>query len=118
MSPSTRRRGLLQLAPAIVLVLVAATQWIAAETVPVSPWIGGGFGMFATVDGDDRVVTTGDGVIRSAVATDHAAAPFATTARQLLEESGDGGTVRVWAPTYRPGSGRVEFVPIASHSRP
>jgi hypothetical protein len=37
--------------PAIVLLVVAAVQIILAKTADLSPWKGGGFGMFATTDG-------------------------------------------------------------------
>ena len=37
--------------PASLLVLVAATQMVLARTADLSPWKGGGFGMFATSDG-------------------------------------------------------------------
>ncbi|MDP3920951.1 MAG: hypothetical protein Q8R76_09135 [Candidatus Omnitrophota bacterium] len=33
-----------------LLVLVAATQMVLTQTSPLSPWRGGGFGMFGTVD--------------------------------------------------------------------
>jgi len=37
--------------PAIVLIAVALTQIVLARTAALSPWKGGGFGMFATTDG-------------------------------------------------------------------
>ena len=37
--------------PAILLVAVAAVQMTLATTAGLSPWKGGGFGMFASVDG-------------------------------------------------------------------
>jgi hypothetical protein len=37
--------------PAIVLFGVAIAQIVLAKTVDLSPWKGGGFGMFATIDG-------------------------------------------------------------------
>ena len=37
--------------PAIALVVVAITQVLLAKTADLSPWKGGGFGMFATTDG-------------------------------------------------------------------
>jgi hypothetical protein len=37
--------------PPALLVLVAATQMTLARTAGLSPWKGGGFGMFASVDG-------------------------------------------------------------------
>jgi hypothetical protein len=44
------RRTLIAL-PAIVLLAVAAVQMTLATTAGLSPWKGGGFGMFASVDG-------------------------------------------------------------------
>ncbi|HEX5066888.1 MAG TPA: hypothetical protein VFY49_12290 [Myxococcota bacterium] len=40
--------------PAWLLVLVATAQIVAAKTGPISPWLGGGFGMFATTDSPSR----------------------------------------------------------------
>jgi hypothetical protein len=37
--------------PAAVLLVVAAAQVVLAGTAALSPWKGGGFGMFATTDG-------------------------------------------------------------------
>jgi hypothetical protein len=37
--------------PAVVLLTVAGTQMVLARTALLSPWKGGGFGMFASVDG-------------------------------------------------------------------
>ena len=37
--------------PALLLVALAATQMTLARTALLSPWKGGGFGMFASVDG-------------------------------------------------------------------
>lgn len=37
--------------PAIALIVVALTQVLLAKTADLSPWKGGGFGMFATTDG-------------------------------------------------------------------
>ena len=45
------RRQLAILAPTVVLLTVAAAQMILARTADLSPWKGGGFGMFASVDG-------------------------------------------------------------------
>lgn len=39
------------LIPAALLVVVAITQVVLAKTADLSPWKGGGFGMFATTDG-------------------------------------------------------------------
>jgi hypothetical protein len=40
--------------PAWLLVFVAAAQVIAAKAGPLSPWLGGGFGMFSTTDAPSR----------------------------------------------------------------
>jgi hypothetical protein len=37
--------------PAVVLIVVAVAQVLLAKTSQLSPWKGGGFGMFATTDG-------------------------------------------------------------------
>ena len=37
--------------PAILLLTVASTQMLLARTADLSPWKGGGFGMFASIDG-------------------------------------------------------------------
>lgn len=39
------------LAPVVVLIVIAIVQVILAKTAELSPWKGGGFGMFATTDG-------------------------------------------------------------------
>jgi hypothetical protein len=38
-------------APSVLLIVVAAAQMTLARTAGLSPWKGGGFGMFASVDG-------------------------------------------------------------------
>jgi hypothetical protein len=38
-------------APTVLLLAVASTQMVLARTAHLSPWKGGGFGMFASVDG-------------------------------------------------------------------
>jgi hypothetical protein len=40
--------------PALLLVAVACLQIFAAKTGTLSPWLGGGFGMFATTDSPAR----------------------------------------------------------------
>lgn len=37
--------------PAALLIVVAVIQIVLAKTADLSPWKGGGFGMFATIDG-------------------------------------------------------------------
>jgi hypothetical protein len=46
-----RSFSLVPLVPAILLVCVAAAQMTLARTAQLSPWKGGGFGMFASIDG-------------------------------------------------------------------
>lgn len=48
--PSRRARIAVRL-PAALLVLVAGTQMVLARTADLSPWKGGGFGMFSSIDG-------------------------------------------------------------------
>ncbi len=45
------RRRLAIGGPAVLLCPIAAAQMILASTADLSPWKGGGFGMFASVDG-------------------------------------------------------------------
>lgn len=102
----------MRVTPAIVLILVALTQWVLASTVPVSPWVGGGFGMFATVDGVHRVVTVDNLPLQSEAARRYAAAPFAGTGHILDLTSGE--RVAVWAPRYEKDSGALEFEIVAT----
>jgi hypothetical protein len=46
--------------PTLVLTVVAVWQSIRTELHDQIPWVGAGFGMFATVDGFDRAVFAGD----------------------------------------------------------
>jgi hypothetical protein len=46
--------------PTAVLTVVAVWQSIRTELYDQIPWVGAGFGMFATVDGFDRAVFAGD----------------------------------------------------------
>jgi hypothetical protein len=58
----------LQLLPATLLVGIAVTQIVLSLGRDLSPWLGGGFGMFATLDTrvlrHVHLVAHGDGVIR------------------------------------------------------
>lgn len=51
--------------PVILLAVVAATQIVLTKTADLSPWKGGGFGMFATLDGSAarrvRIVVEAEG---------------------------------------------------------
>jgi len=116
-SRSSGRQAFEFLAPTL-LVVVALAQWVAAEVVPVSPWIGGGFGMFATVDGEDRVVTIDGLVVNPSTAKDHAAAPTAGSAEALRQKTGRRGEVTAWTPVYESKSGRLTFEPITVHPEP
>jgi hypothetical protein len=49
--PGGWRERLAIAAPPLLLVTVAVTQMVLALTLHLSPWKGGGFGMFASVDG-------------------------------------------------------------------
>jgi hypothetical protein len=44
-------RTLATASPAILLTVVALAQMVMARTADLSPWKGGGFGMFASADG-------------------------------------------------------------------
>jgi hypothetical protein len=46
--------------PILLLTAVAVWQSIRTELHDQIPWVGAGFGMFATVDGFDRAVFAGD----------------------------------------------------------
>jgi hypothetical protein len=46
--------------PTLALTVVAVWQSIRTELHDQIPWVGAGFGMFATVDGFDRMVFAGD----------------------------------------------------------
>jgi hypothetical protein len=52
-------------APVVVLLVVAGTQLVLVRTAGLTPWKGGGFGMFAAVDGGAvrsvRIVVEGPG---------------------------------------------------------
>ena len=50
MKPGTMRERSWAAFPAVVLAVVAATQIVMTEVQMLSPWKGGGFGMFATLD--------------------------------------------------------------------
>lgn len=64
-TPPLKRRDLILawVAPA-VLVLVASTQVLIANMSDLTPWRGGGFGMFSTIDNHDlrlvRIIVTDD----------------------------------------------------------
>ncbi len=47
---SRRYAVVLQTLPCALLLIVAGHQWILVYTTQLTPWLGGGFGMFSTVD--------------------------------------------------------------------
>ena len=49
--PVARAQQLLWCLPSLLLLLVAGNQFRLVSTTALSPWWGGGFGMFATTDG-------------------------------------------------------------------
>lgn len=52
MSSETRwQHGWRESVPVALLLLVAAVQIVLAQTMGLAPWKGGGFGMFAAIDG-------------------------------------------------------------------
>ena len=44
----------------LLLIAVALRQIILVQTAGLSPWHGGGFGMFASIDRDERRVVTAE----------------------------------------------------------
>ncbi len=50
MRPSAAWAGKLGALPPLLLVLVASVQIVLVERADLSPWLGGGFGMFSTLD--------------------------------------------------------------------
>ena len=50
MKSDDRRRRVASAGPAVLLCVIAGAQMILASTTTLSPWKGGGFGMFASVD--------------------------------------------------------------------
>jgi len=52
--PGTMRERSWAALPAVVLAVVAATQIVMTEVQMLSPWKGGGFGMFSTTDDAGR----------------------------------------------------------------
>ena len=118
--PTTVARWL----PAALLVLVAANQFRLAHTEDISPWSGGGFGMFSSTDAPNNrhlhAFVQNEGIRReiAAPADMEVTVRRATTlpTRRRLEKLGEelaalesGGRIRwdeielqVWALTYDP----------------
>lgn len=108
------------------MVLVAALHATRVSTTHTSPWVGAGFGMFATVDGHHRVVRLDDASGRP-VAMPPALRP---AARQLandpsearLESALDGAPgadrITVLRPVFDPDSDSLSWTVVASLDRP
>lgn len=127
----TRRRQfwLSYFVPALILTSVAATQWVRVDTHAQSPWIGAGFGMFATVDGADRVVVlrsarTGERLATpsellsrygavAAIPTDPTLRGFANDAARI---TGAPVKAEVWAPEFDGSADLVTWRLIAASS--
>jgi hypothetical protein len=112
--------------PAVLLAVVAVNQLRLAHTVSLSPWSGGGFGMFSTTDSPDNrhlhAVVQNDFIRREVaipqeLATETLRATTLPTRKRLgalaaelaLIESGgliawDEIEVQVWKVDYQPGS--------------
>lgn len=45
-----RQQAIVNHLPLFIMVLIAMSQFVIAQKLPLSPWKGGGFGMFSTVD--------------------------------------------------------------------
>lgn len=105
--------------PAVLLVVIAGWQAIRVETHNQSPWVGGGFSMFAYVDGDQyrplvAVAADDPGTaipipsrlhreaerLKSAP-TDDRAGEFAAT---LAVRAGRAVRVEVWRPVFDPST--------------
>lgn len=125
-----RSRRILELTarvlPALLLIAVAANQLRLAHTSGLSPWSGGGFGMFAAADSPSHrhlhVALLGDDVRRDLfippsfedrarrAATLPTRARLERLARALAAPELDGAiqwravTIEVWGVRYEPGS--------------
>jgi len=81
----TVRAKLLASVPAALMLAVAATQLVLVETAELSPWKGGGFGMFATLDGGpNRHVR----IYLEAGPARNAVTPGSPALRKLAEQTG------------------------------
>jgi len=117
-----RDRILGVLAP-LLLVIVASTQVVIASTSDLTPWRGGGFGMFSTLDAHDQrilrvTVTTGDTervpVDPAALLSDGAALrDEAVTARNHPTEGNLERLASAIAEADPGGVGAIEAVEIA-----
>jgi len=107
----------------LLLVVVASTQVVVASTSELTPWRGGGFGMFSTLDTHDQriirvTVTTADDervpVDPAALLSDGAALrDEAVTARTHPTDGNLERLVRAVADADRGGVGAVETVEVA-----
>ena len=81
----TARAKLLASVPAALMLAVAAAQLTLVKTAELSPWKGGGFGMFATTDGGpNRHVR----IYLEAGPTRQAGTPASPGLRKLAEQAG------------------------------
>ena len=101
---SRRDRVLALLVPA-VLVLVATSQVVIASTTDLTPWRGGGFGMFSTTDNHDQRF------LRITALTD-GGATVPVDARELLQA---GSPVRdeIVRARARPTTGNLDALALA-----
>lgn len=110
----------------LIMLAVAATHAIRVETESQSPWVGGAFGMFATVDGPSRVleIETKDGSVRVPTSGNNylkRAAALPTPAEldrlvsTLREQGLDPVSLRILRPRYR--NGQLDWEEAASYGR-
>ncbi len=131
---TTLPRRVLWTAPAL-LVLTALAQIVLTRAGPLTPWRGGGFGLFSTVDRlENRILLAwietpeGDAPLRvegRAYDEQNALAfPIDRHLRRVAEryaaslESGTGVRVEVWKRTFDPSTGESRRVLVASRTVP
>jgi hypothetical protein len=113
----TRSARVLPWLPLVLLLGIAASHFVLVRRCGLHPWLGGGFGMFSTVDtrriqawrvgpgGEERLdlpQTLGDAAKRAeALPTE---GRLAALARDLLETSSGGSAIRVevWETRFDP----------------
>lgn len=113
------RRRLAVLVVPLIMLAAAASHGIRVANQNQSPWMGGAFGMFATVDGPYRILeletedetirvpTSGNNDLRRA-ATYPTAAELGRLASTLMSQGVDVASLRILRPTYRDGYLRWE----------
>lgn len=96
----------------ITLILIASLQWILVSTANISPWIGGGYGMFATVDGPHRklIASSPEG---TSVIADVAIrqAPFPWSLDDVSERA-NADRIVILKPDFDPSDGSVSWTPL------